>query len=87
MHFDIFNGYFLFGPRYLWIIVLIRRLSRCLCWDNEYLMWLLNKYMLFRLIVKTHLLIWVFCMALMASRMAWSLAMRMFGIPRSLSSI
>ena len=65
----------------------LSRLSEWLCWDDGCRMWLFIRYIMLRLSVR----MWISCVSCcvfwISIRMAFSLALRMFCRPRSLSAI
>ena len=76
------------GVQYIWLIMAaISSLSGWWCWDVGCCIWLLIKYMLLRLSVNIWVSLWVLCMVLMAMRIAFSSALKMFWYPGNLSDI
>ena len=67
------------GVQYIWLImVAMSSLSWWWCCDVGCCMWLLIKYMLLRLSVNICVSLWVIRMVLMAMRIAFSLALKIF---------
>ena len=59
----------------------MRSLSGWWCWEVGCCMWLLIRYMLFRLSVNMCVSVWVVCMDIMAMSIAFNSALSMFWYP------
>ena len=67
------------GVQYIWLMMAVMNsLSGWWCWDVGFCIWLLIRYILLRLSVNICVSLWVACMVLMAMRIAFSSALRMF---------